>query len=347
LEGDLVETGTVMVVHGPEVFDRGDVLRLRSEVNPGRIVVAGVMARTAAEESGIPCEFGDKPPSIVIRELEGNVFLANHAKTGESGRIFGGIIAGRLGDRGLVHVECASRIIFRWNGGDPVLSEELSNLTGFPVEAVSSPSSPCSSDRIIRGCLPGEPVFINGLVIGWATGTEVALRSHYGSLIPVYGLIPKPHGIEKVSRAGFCDLAGAWCKSGMIRTLAPAFRDRNRRNGRVLLIDHCGHELYRRMGDGVCGIVSVGDDTTVVCGHITTHRGIPVFGIVDGDADHILEPAYAPGSVVVHVLNERDDDIGAEIAHRIDDRPVQWDEFVEDLLTVLGDRVRVVTDTRE
>jgi hypothetical protein len=342
-----METGTVMVVHGPEVFDRGDVCRLRAEVNPGRIVVAGVMARTAAEESGIPCEFGDKPPSIVIRELEGNVFLANHAKTGESGRIFGGIIAGRLGDRGLVHVECASRIIFRWNGGDPALSEELSNLTGFPVEAVSAPAASCSSERIIRGCLPGEPVFMNGLVIGWATDTEVGLRSHNGSLIPVHGLIPKPHGLEKVSRAGSCDLARAWCKSGVIRMRAPVFNDRIRRNGRVLLIDHCGHELYLRMDEGVCGIVSVGDDTTAVCGHITAHRGIPVFGIVDGDADHILEPAYAPGTVVVQVLNERDDDIGAEIAHRIDDQPVQWDEFVKDLLTVLEDRVRIITDTRE
>lgn len=342
-----METGTVMVVHGPEVFDRGDVCRLCAEVNPGRIVVAGVMARTAAEESGIPCEFGDNPPSTVIRGLDGRVFLANHAKTARSGRIFGGIIAGRLGDRGLVHVECASRIIFLWNGGDPELSEELSNLTGFPVEAVSAPAAPCSSERIIRGCLPGEPVFVNGLVIGWATGTEVGLRSHNGSLIPIHGLIPKPHGLEKVSRAGSCDLARAWCKSGVIRMRAPAFRDRNRRNGRVLLIDHCGHDFYRRMDDGVCGIVSVGDDTTAVCGHITSHRGIPVFGIIDGDADHILQPVYAPGSVVVLVLHERDDDVGAEIAHRMDGRTVQWDAFVADLLTVLGDRVKVVTDTRE
>jgi hypothetical protein len=41
----------VMVVHGPELFDMGLVHRLKEIVGPGRIVVAGVMARTAAEES--------------------------------------------------------------------------------------------------------------------------------------------------------------------------------------------------------------------------------------------------------------------------------------------------------
>ena len=52
----------VMVVHGPEIFDTGYVYRLNNAIRPERIIVAGVMARTAAEESGIPVEYlGNSP----------------------------------------------------------------------------------------------------------------------------------------------------------------------------------------------------------------------------------------------------------------------------------------------
>lgn len=51
----------VMVVHGPEIFDTGYVYRLNNAIRPERIIVAGVMARTAAEESGIPVEDREFP----------------------------------------------------------------------------------------------------------------------------------------------------------------------------------------------------------------------------------------------------------------------------------------------
>lgn len=336
-----------MVVHGPEAFDRGDVAWLQSRVRPARTIVAGVMARTAAEESGIPCEFGDLPPSIVIGGLPGRIFLVNRAKTDESGRVFGEIVASRLGDAGLVHLECTTRVIYLWNGGDQALAGELSGRTGFPVERMEAVARAAPGTRTIRGCLPGEPVYINGLVIGHATGEEVVLSVKDGEVISRSGLVPKAHGFEKVARAGTIDITRAWCKSGEIRagvpsgpgTVAPE-------RGTVLLIDHCGHEIYRRLGPGICGVVSVGDDTTAVCGHITSHRGIPVFGIVDGDEDTIVRPAFAPGSVVVHVLDGRDDDLGREIALYIDGNAVSWPSFVERLMRSLGSRVRVVHDSR-
>ena len=43
----------VMVVHGPEAFDAGDVERMIGLLAPRLVLVAGVMARTAAEESGL------------------------------------------------------------------------------------------------------------------------------------------------------------------------------------------------------------------------------------------------------------------------------------------------------
>jgi hypothetical protein len=338
---------TCMVVHGPEAFDSGDVCQISARIRPDRIVVAGVMARTAAEESGIPCEYGDLPPSRVIREIGGRVFLVNRAKTDLSGRVFGEIVASRLGDRGLVHVECTSRIIYLWNGGDQELAEYLSGKTGFPLIKAVAPVRSSVPSRTIRGCLPGEPVYVNGLVIGHATGEEVVLAMKDGKILPITGLEPKLHGLEKVSGNCHADITRAWCKSGGIRAAPPSHHAiATNTPGKVLMIDHCGHQIYRLLHPGICGIVSAGDDTTAVCGHITAHRGIPVFGIVDGDADNIVQPAFAPGSVIVEVLSGRDDDIGREIAEYVDGTTLYWPSFVEKMLEILSGRVRIVIDTR-
>jgi hypothetical protein len=114
----------------------------------------------------------------------------------------------------------------------------------------------------------------------------------------------------------------------------------------VVVIDHCGHEIYRRIGTDCCGVLSIGDDTTAVCGHICAHRGIPVLGIVDGDRDTIVTETFPSGSVVMHAVSERDDDIGSELAPMAGEHPVIWDEWVNRVIEALGHRVRVVVDTR-
>jgi hypothetical protein len=101
------------------------------------------------------------------------------------------------------------------------------------------------------------------------------------------------------------------------------------------------------MPDDCCGVLAIGDDTTVVCGHICAHRGIPVLGIVDGDRDVIIPPAFAPGSVVAEVLYERDDDVGKELRNYVPDTSVSWDAWVQEILEHLKDRVRIVTDLRK
>jgi hypothetical protein len=114
----------------------------------------------------------------------------------------------------------------------------------------------------------------------------------------------------------------------------------------VAVIDHCGHEIYRRIRPDCCGVLAVGDDTTAVSGHICAHRGIPVLGIVDGDRDAIVTESFAAGSVVVLTQGERDDDVGAEVALMAGQSPVLWDEWVDSILRSLGNRIRVVVDTR-
>jgi hypothetical protein len=337
----------VMVVHGPELFDQGDVAWLMDVLSPKRVIVAGVMARTAAEESGLRVEFNAQPPSRVIRALDVPVFLANRGKTPETGELFGNIVASRLGDTGLVHIECSSRAVYCWNGGNDELAGLLSHLTGFGERSLKSTVHPQRNVREIRGCIPGEAVYVNGIVIGRATEDVVVLRSRGGLVEPCSGLEPKPHGLEKLALNQSIDISTAWCKSGPIRSAAPHTNGKAPGSGRVLVIDHCGHEIYSRMPEDCCGLLAIGDDTTAVCGHICTHRGIPVLGIVDGDQDAIIPSAFAHGSVVVEVLRERDDDVGREIAKKVPDVQVVWDEWVQEMLIYLNKRVRVIIDQRQ
>ena len=188
----------VMVVHGPELFDLGDVAWLMEVLSPRRVIVAGVMARTAAEESGLRVEFNAQPPSRVIRALDDPVFLANRGKTPETGELFGNIVASRLGETGLVHIECSSRAVYCWNGGNDELAGLLSHLTGFGKRSLKSTVHPQRNVREIRGCIPGEAVYVNGIVIGRATEDVVVLRSRRGLVEPCSGLEPKPHGLEKL-----------------------------------------------------------------------------------------------------------------------------------------------------
>ena len=75
----------VMIMHGPELFDGGEAAWLMNLLSPERVIVAGVMARTAAEESGLRVEFIAWPPSRVIGTLRGIVYLVTRGKTAKTG----------------------------------------------------------------------------------------------------------------------------------------------------------------------------------------------------------------------------------------------------------------------
>ena len=336
----------VMVVHGPEAFDHGDVAWLLDRIAPLRVIVAGVMARTAAEESGLDVEYDSRPPSRVIREIEGPVFLANRGKTAESGKVFGNIIASRLPGRGLVHAECSSGTVYTWDNGDALLAMGLAGLTGFSSEDRKSVPDPEDGTRLIRGCVPGEPVYVNGIVIGRALADVVAIQSDGKGIRPVSGLDPKPHGLEKLARAGTIDPATAWCKSGSVRSSAAKSGGLAPGQGRIVVIDHCGHTMYQKLGDDCCGVLAIGDDTTAVCGHICLHRGIPVLGITDQDYDTVLPSAFAPGSLIIDTRPERDDDVGVRVAAMVPEGPVLWHEWVQEVVSRLGDRATVTLDLR-
>jgi hypothetical protein len=336
----------IFVVHGPEIFDTGELPVLIDRLAPSRIIIAGVMARTAAEESGIPCELAGLPPSMVIRGLPPDTVLVNQGKTPESGMIFGEIVASRLAPRGLIQLEASSRTLYLWNREPDALARDIADKTGYSLEAVRVLKSQRAEERTIRGCLPGEAVYVNGIVIGHATGSEVVLSEDGGAIIPVSGMRPKVHGLEKLEGQPMTDLSRVWCKSGPVRAASPRAGEPRTGPGRVLFLDHCGHRIYDAISPGTCGIVSVGDDTTAVCGHIASHLGIPVLGIVDGDADGIVPASFAEGSVIARAVRERDDDIGREIERMIPEGPVLWGEMVEQIIRYLGNRVHIIRPGR-
>ncbi len=332
-----------MVVHGPEVFDCGDVEAFLPRIRPSRVVVAGVMGRTAAEESGIPHECAGEPPAAVLARVAGPAFLLNHAKSTGSAEAFGAIIARRLGSRGLVHVECRDQTVRLWGSGDEDLAKSIAHITGFTLARRTVPDGDPPGQRVIRGCVPGEPVCVNGIVIGTATAPEVTLYLRCGRVVPGSGISPKPHGLEKLGASGQVDLARAWCKSGPIRhrPARPAGPASLPRLGRIVVIDHCGDRLYSLLGEDVTGILAIGDDTTRVCLHTAAHRGVPVLGITDGDEDNLVPGGCAEGSLILRAVRERDDDIGSEIASMVPDAPLSWDEWVRSVIIRLGDRVTV------
>ncbi|MDD4255196.1 MAG: DUF2117 domain-containing protein [Methanofollis sp.] len=335
----------IMVVHGPDPFDCGDVGRLLASLGDVRIIVAGVMGRTAAEESGLPCEYCGVPPSQVLARLDGPAFLLNRGKTPESGRIFGRIVAGRLG-RGLVHIECTPGTVFCWNDGDTALAARLATLLDYTVEEVRAAPPDSGSVREIGGCAPGEPVFVNGIVIGRATGPEVVLRERGDRIEAVSGIEIKEHGLEKLFRSGPVSLAHAWCKSGQIRQRPPTGGRQVQGEGRVIVLDHCGHRFYERLAPETCGVLAIGDDTTAVAGHIAGHLGIPVLGITDGDRDGVVNGTFPKGSVVLAVTTGRDDEVGLEIAGTVPDGKTDWDKWVSEALRTVEGRAEIVLDQR-
>lgn len=336
--------GVTMVVHGPEAFDHGDAAWLSGLLRPTTIIVAGVMARTAAEESGLPVVFSGEPPSRVLSRLETRAFLLNRGKTPASGLVFGEIVAGRIApEKGLVQVECSSGTVYLWNGADETLGHRLAELTGFLLERRSASPVGVPGRREIRGCLPGEAVCVNGLVIGYAEGETVVLEERNGHVVPVHGLRLKPHGLEKLHQRGNCELRSAWCKSGPVRMSRARGCRQAPDHGRILVLDHCGHELYERLeSGGICGVLSIGDDTTAICGHICLHLGIPVLGIVDGDADGLVQADFAPGSLVFEIREGRDDEAGRELASRVPSHEVSWSAWCEEALEILVPKGRVL-----
>jgi hypothetical protein len=321
----------------------GDAAFLISLFSPRSSFVAGIMARTAAEESGLPVIYDGRRPSEILAEYPDNqAILVHRAKTEVSAHRFGSLIHAHLKDRGLILIEPKTSQILTWEPVSPHLCSWLSEMTGYQVLSGNQHEDHPPNSRVIGGCLPGEPIFVNGIIIGHATDTEAVISLQDGAIRAVSGIELKEHGIEKLVRFGCPDLKSAWCKSGNIRMSRPKKGVRQIKKGRIAVIDHAAMACYGSFDPDICGLVTIGDDTTSICGHIGCYRGMPILGITDGDIDGIVPEGYAPGSIVLQATRERDDELGIEVADKVPDYPVIWKEWTERIIEELGDRIRVV-----
>jgi len=355
----------LMIVHGPEPFDQGDVLRITSLAgeNTVKIIVAGVMGGTAAEESGLDYDWPGKKPSGILCDVSENpgVFLLNRAKSEISGEIFGEIISGRLRGRGFIQVECTPGTVYLWGSADERTAEWLSSLTGFPVvkreSQIQKDSLSASEDadhglipekKTIRGLIPGEPVFMDGTVIGYATDAEAVIGYDGRELKAVSGIEFKAHGIEKLKLKSGFRLGDAWVKSGNVRRKKPLKGEVRRNSGKIIMIDHDAASLYRQIrNEEICGVITVGDDTTAVCGNICSYPGIPLIGITDGDSDGIIGDNYPENSVIFRCRGMRDDDAGEYLRRKIDlNRDYSWDDICRIVSGLLGQFADIIVDER-
>lgn len=350
-----------LVIHGPEVIDSGEtkiVLEKLSCLGEVKAELGGTMGKTAVIDAGLEVIIDTGrhlKPSVCIEsffETADLICLLNRGKTLETGKIFGAKVAARLKDpekKPLVQIEspgCSCGKLIPLNKKAESFIEKLSETLGVPAESPLIFHNPISTEtcaktgitRIIReisGVLPGENIFVNGIIIGKASSSKIRIISENGFITAIEGGEIKEHGLEKLhnyEKRDPVDLAGAWIKSGDIRRSIPSLPEVREQNssaiksyfisedragsiipGKVVLIDHEAEKSYE-LSAGAELVVTVGDDTTAIAGDVLYRLGIPIIGITDGDCDNVTcEPKTFSGSIILRLEPGNDDIVGMRI----------------------------------
>lgn len=342
-----------LLFHGPEVFDSGwarRIIDVMKTVDTLRCVLAGTMGRTAVIDHGLEgIEFWGKMPGLCLCDLASEVntaVIVNFGKSEDAGLVFGAMVIERAGvNMPVVQVECSGPFFVEWTEGcDPRVIEAFRQM-GIPQRdrIQIKPSIWEANGRVYRRmttAAPGDFIFVDGIMVGQATGEEVVVACEDGHIVEIQGANVKEHGIEKLDRLRTIDLHTVKLASTRgIRRTPHTPRVQKRKGCGVVFVDHAGMYVYDLVHD-VEGVVTVGDDTTAVVGDILYRFQIPVIGIVDGDADAILQNAhFTPGSVRLTV---RDDDrFGLEVFEAVFKNSRQIDasfEEVRDRIVELAER---------
>lgn len=354
-----------LVIHGPEVIDSGEakiVLEKLSLLGEVKAELGGTMGKTAVLDAGLEKVIDitrHLKPSVCIEysfETADLICLLNRGKTFETGRIFGSKVASRLKEpekKPLVQIEspgCPFGKLIPLNKKAGNCIEKLSKVLELSAEtpllfhnSVCLKNNPkTGKTRIIRevsGVLPGENIFVNGIIIGKALSSEIRIISENGFITAIEGGEIKDHGLEKLhnyEKRDPVDLAIAWIKSGEIRRIGSLLPEARKLNasarksgstfragagnvvpGKVVLIDHAAENTYE-LAAGADLAVTVGDDTTAIAGDILYRLGIPIIGITDGDCDNITCGTNTlPGSVILRLEPGRDDIVGRRVKQEL------------------------------
>ncbi len=347
-----------LLFHGPEVFDSGWAQKVINAVRPLDTlccVLAGTMGRTAVFDCGLEdIEFWDQMPGACLNTLAREtdmVLIVNLGKSVESGLVFGGMVVERagkgpaMGRVPVIQVECSGPFFVEWvKGASAGIGEALSGLGLSQKEPIEiTPSVWKENNTVYRRMSTAEAgdfVLVDGIMVGRATGDEVVLACRNGHICDVRGVDVKEHGIEKLDRLGGVALERAKLASTpTIRRSGYSPRTIESHGLGMVFLDHAGMHVYE-LADNAQGVVTVGDDTTVVAADILSRFNIPVIGIVDGDEDVVLKNGcFAPGSVRLTV--QKDDEFGLKVLDAVFQGETRKDMAFEDaldrILTLAGD----------
>lgn len=350
-----------IVIHNLQLMDSPqtvkDILNLLSRENCINACLCGTMGKVAAIDAGLEDLIEIEQflkPSACIEALFGSndlVCLLNHGRELKTGRTFGRIVVSNIKnpeEKPLIQIErpgCLDGELIPWNRAADPHAKKLSNLLNLKI---SQPPLPVNSIEVSNhgmqvlrriSTFSGANIMVEGIVVGKATSSEVALISENGFLTAMEGGIIKEQGIEILHRHEGrvpIDLSTAWvktaasrkktdgCKSLIVNKtevlakplpLKNSFlQEKNIEGGvKVILIDHCAERSFE-LKEGAGFAITVGDDTTEIAGSILSRFGIPVIGITDGDCDEIATAVnYASGSLVLRLKPGRDDELGRKL----------------------------------
>jgi len=320
-----------LLIHGPEVIDEGEV-RETIETLKGagfevEAALGGITGKTAVIDAGmrhvIDISKDLKPSEVVDDFLKRGVdfiLLVNHAKTEESGFMFGEGVLRNFIDRGgakdslsFVQLEYSSRIIIRWllKPKDEDIYRKITGVfCGFEEREPSKLKSRYKRNtqsnlvyREIRGVHPNEKIVVDGVVIGMSSrenkNNRVTLVAKDGKLVKIIGGTLIKHNLEKLPPL---DLEKEMIKTAsVIRRTKPkkigteevSRKGKEKRKRKACFFYTVEHlfpkleEMYAEDAD-IEVAVTIGDDTTSIAGDILKRFGIRMIGITDGDADGLI-----------------------------------------------------------
>jgi len=320
-----------LLIHGPEVIDEDEARKAIETLKKAGFEVeaalGGITGKTAVIDAGMRHVIDiskDLKPSEVVKDFVERgvdfIVLVNHAKTEESGFVFGEGVLRNFIDRGgakqnlsFVQLEYSSRIIIRWllKPVDENIYRKITEVfSGFEEREPSKLESRYKKNahsnlvyREIRGVHPGEKIVVDGVVIGMSSpsrenkNSSVTLVAKEGEIVKIVGGTLIKHNLEKLPPL---DLERELIKTAtVIRRTKPkkigtegVSREGKRKRKKMACFFCTVENLFPKIEDAndadVEVAVTIGDDTTSIAGDILKRFDIRMIGITDGDADGLI-----------------------------------------------------------
>ncbi|WP_457612255.1 DUF2117 domain-containing protein [Methanocaldococcus sp.] len=336
-----------VVVHGPTIIDSGwakRIIEILKNFGEVRVKLGGTMGRVAVIDNNLEdiIDISEKiMPSESLKKLSEEcdiLFLLNYGKSKETGHTFGKIVVSKANiKKPVIQIERPGErdgSIIVWN-----YSKEIENILNYLKKELNLKIEKCVSEglnvwsekgkifRKVHGVSPGENILVNGVVIGKAKDKNVIIVAKNNKIVDIIGGEIKKEGLE---RLGDVDLSKAIIKTGLLRKKPKKIKVKDGKDeGYFTIINHSGESSLENIKDFA---ITIGDDTTQICGDILSRFGVRIVGITDGDLDKIVEdPKITKGSVIFLVKNVRDDYAGELIKKNLKYKKYKFEDLIKEI----------------